>query len=143
MVDKVKPLFDGLFGINDHIKESTRNGAVQLYYHSKQLSVFLDSIGVPAKEKNQASIPKWITDNPAFLAACLRGLIDTDGSIHRLSKRDFRLLRISFKNNNRRLLEDVRQGFLQLGFHPSKIILNQMFLTRKADIALFHSKIGV
>lgn len=139
----VIPLFERLFGLQGKIKTQANIGTIYACFASRELCQFLSGIGIPTgRAKSKAGIPSWIKSKEQFLAACLRGLIDTDGSIFRLSRRDYRLLRISFKNNNRKLLEDARQGFVSLGFHPSKIIINQFFLTRKADITDYVAKIG-
>jgi len=139
----LKPSFEEQFHIKGRIAKQPKNGAIYLCFDSRELVEFLDSIGVPYnKIKRTVGIPNWIKKQKNFLISCIRGLIDTDGSIHRLSKRDPGLMRISFKNMNMNLLSDVRLSFLQLGFHPSKFIHNQIFLTRKSDIKLFVNKIG-
>lgn len=53
---------------------------------------------------SKIGIPQWIKNDETYIKACLRGLIDTDGSIFRMSKRDKNLIRIGFTNHNSRLL---------------------------------------
>jgi len=61
--------------------------------------------------------------------------MDSDGSIHRMSKKDFNLIRINFTNYNRQLLTNTRIGFIELGFSPSKIIRNRVFyISKKLEI---------
>jgi hypothetical protein len=94
------------------------------------------------KIANRVTIPPWVRQNTAFKIACLRGLIDTDGSVHRMSNKDYNRPRVSFKNNNSRLLNDARNSLIELEFHPSKIIRNQIFISRKSDIVRFNKVVG-
>ena len=113
--------------------------------YSKNLVEFFESIGFPAgnKIKNKVTIPLWIKENNFFLKRCIRGLIDTDGSVFRMSKKDPNLIRIGFKNFNKKLLDDTREAFIKLGFHPSKIICGAYFvLSRQDEINKYLSEIG-
>lgn len=104
---------------------------------SKELVNFFDFMGIKAGNKivNQSTIPKWIFKDKKFLRACIRGLIDTDGSIFKMSNKDPKLLRISFTNHNLSLLKDSRKAFIQLGFSPSKLInYERFYLSRQSDI---------
>lgn len=93
------------------------------------------SLRVPGnKIKNAVTIPKWIWKKNLFVRRCIRGLIDTDGSVYRLKPQWPNLFQISFKNNNTTLLEDTRRAFLISGFHPSHIYGNRIALTRQAEI---------
>lgn len=90
----------------------------------------------------KVKIPKWILSKKDLLKYCLRGLIDTDGSVFRMSQKDANRARISFKNKNNFLLNQVRNSFIKLGFHPSNITYNQIFLSRKEDIRRYCNEIG-
>ena len=138
----MKPLFENLFKINGWILKRPRLGCIYLCFDSKELVYFLDSVGVPCdSRKSKAPIPNWIKARKPFLVSCLRGLFDTDGSVFLYNKpRD--LVRISFKNANSRLLNDVRASLLQLGFHPNKMTYRTVSLTRKEDVARFVREIG-
>jgi len=139
----MKPLFERLFGIEGRISFHRSHSAMYLRFDSRNLVYFFDGIGVPfGGRKAKAGIPEWIKAEEKYLAACLRGLFDTDGSVYRLARKYPNLLRISFKNANEALLEDVRAGLLALGFHPSKATWRNVFLTRKSDVCLFADKIG-
>lgn len=116
-----------------------------LVLYSKELINFFKSMGLQPGNKivNQSTIPTWIYTDQEYLKACIRGLIDTDGSIFRMSKQDPNLLRISFVNFNQTLLNDTRNILISLGFYPSKIILKkQFYLSRKKDISKYLKEIG-
>ena len=133
-----------MFKIRLHERKSTTANCIYLYCGNKKLVEFFNSLGFVDGNKisNMLGIPNSIKKNKKFLQACIRGLIDTDGSIFRLSNKDPNLKRISFKNNNQNLLNDVRCGLLRLGFNPSKVIYGDIFLTRKADIEKYMNEIG-
>ena len=112
---------------------------------SKELVNFFISMGIKPGNKitNQSTMPNWVWGNKRFLRACIRGLIDTDGSIFRMSRKDPKLLRINFTNHNNTLLNDARKAFIALGFNPSKIINNrQFFISRQEEIAKYLEEIG-
>jgi intein/homing endonuclease len=141
----VSSLIEKLFDIKSKFYISNHSNAFYLIVNSRKLTEFLYMLGLKNgnKVKNQVEIPKWIKENLDFSRSCIRGLIDTDGSIHRMSKRDSNLMRISFKSHNVKMLLDVREMFLTLGFHPSKIINgNSIYLSRKKDVEKYINEIG-
>jgi len=143
-VNYIKPLCTALFGLKVGISQAPNNEIFTCLY-SKELVGLLESMGLKSGDKiiNQVTIPSWIKENNNYLRACLRGLIDTDGSIFRMSKRDKNLLRISFTNYNKKLLNDARDAFIKLGYSPSKIISNkQIFISRQNDIRKYINEIG-
>ncbi len=91
-----------------------------------------------SKTKSQCTIPCWIRENETYLRACVRGLIDTDGSIYRMDK----WVQICFKNFNKKLLVDFRESLLSLGFYASRITHNKVYISRKAHIQKFYKEIG-
>ncbi len=94
------------------------------------------------KIKNKVTIPKWIWKKDKFITSCIRGLIDTDGSIYRLKPHWPNLFQISFKSNDKKLLIDTRKAFLRLGFHPSKVFGNRIVITRQKEVKEYFDKIG-
>ena len=141
----IQPLCRKLFKINVRIREHTINNERFVCLDSKELVNYLETIGLKSgdKIKNNAGIPDWISDNLEFLRPCIRGLIDTDGSVFRMSKRDFNLIRIGFTSHTPRLLNDTRAAFVKLGFNPSKIIDNRnFFVSRQGDIVRYIKEIG-
>lgn len=141
----VKSLIESLFGIKVYSGKFKKQNAIYVGAHSYNLIEFLNSKGFKPGNKivNRLTIPSWIYNNNSYLRACLRGLIDTDGSIFRMSQRDFNLIRISFTNYDAPLLNDARKAFLDLGFHPSKIINNrQFYISRQEDIKKYLKEIG-
>lgn len=134
-----------LFDLNPRFILIKKHNERFLCLSSKELVNFFVEMGIRSGNKiiNQSTIPEWIYNRKDYLKACLRGLIDTDGCIHRMSKKDPNLLMINFKNYNSKLLEDTRKIFILLGFHPSKIICNNVFyISRQSEIRKYLKEIG-
>ena len=140
----IKPLLESLFKIK--AREYTAKNALCHYIimDSIELVKFFNSLGLKSgnKIRNNQGIPKWILKKKAYLKVCIKGLIDTDGCIHRMSKRDNKLLRINFKNNDSRLFQDVFNSFKLLGYNPHLGAQNQMFLSRQEEIKKYILDIG-
>ncbi|PIN91230.1 hypothetical protein COU61_02375 [Candidatus Pacearchaeota archaeon CG10_big_fil_rev_8_21_14_0_10_35_13] len=137
-------LFKELFGENAGIQESEKYGWVRSVVYGKNIVKFLRNKGIkPGNKKvNNQGIPNWIKKNRNFLRACIRGLIDTDGSIHYISRKN-KNLRISFTSHIQKLLADVREGLIKTGITPSKIISNrQIFISKKELINKFLKEVG-
>ncbi len=132
----ISPLIYNLFKENPKLRKAKNRNGIYSTIYGINLIKFLKSKGLKDgnKKLNNQSIPKWILNNKKYLGACLRGLIDTDGSVHKISKNDNRI-RISFTSHIPHLLNDVRKSFIRLGFSPSKVISSrQIYLTNKGDI---------
>ena len=138
-------IFQELFEVKPIETLEKKSRGRHLIISSKQLVNFFIETGLKNgnKIKNQSTIPPWIWKKKSFIKSCIRGLIDTDGSIFRMSQKDFNLLRINFTNHNFTLLGDTRHAFIKLGFHPSKIINNRQFsISRQGEIKKYLKEIG-
>ena len=71
------------------------------------------------KKETQVSIPLWIKENRIYLKRCLRGLVDTDGSIH-IHKHN-KTLHISFNNASYPLVKGFKDMCKTLGIQSVKI----------------------
>ena len=144
LLNYVNNLIEHIFKEKAHIKLSPKDNCVHVVIHGKNLTKFIQSKGIyPGnKKKNNQGIPDWIKGNKKFLKKCIRGLIDTDGSIHCISKNN-KNLRICFTSYIPKLIDDTRNSLISLGFHPSKIIKgNQIFLSRKEEIEKYIQEIN-
>ncbi len=77
-----------------------------------------DLLGWKAKNGSKflqkASIPKWIKENNTYKINCLRGLIETDGSIY--NDRGYKM--VIFKSIIPNLTQDFYTMMVDLGFNP-------------------------
>lgn len=134
----VSNLLKTLFGLKASL--TRRKLALYVDVNSRELADFLLE-NLPGL-KTRFSYPTWILDDPQCLKSFVRGLTDTDGSVHRLSNKDPQTIRISFKNADKSLSLAYQKALLNLGFHPSKLIYRNIFLTRKEDTGRYLREIG-
>ena len=110
-----------------------------VYFGSTVVVRWLISMGLAFnKTKSQVDLPAWIFSRKIFMRRALRGLLDTDGSVYRLKFG----VQISFTNESRPLLASVKKMFSKLGFRPSKISSNHIYLTRRDDLGRFFKEVG-
>lgn len=143
LVNYVKPLCEELFGIKARISFSKIVNCIYVIIDSVRIVNFFEENGFKPGNKiiNQSTIPSWIKENDKFLAMCLRGLYDTDGSFYRLTNQNS--YQIQFTNHNITLLKDLRDGLIKLGIAPSKLINNEdIVITKKSEIEKFYKLIG-
>lgn len=137
-------LFLNILNEDGSLREIKTTNGIYLTIYGKKMIEFFKRKGLDSgdKKKNNQGIPNWIKKNSNYLKSCIRGLIDTDGSIHRISKQN-KNLRINYVSHITKLLQDVREGLIFLGFKPSKIINDrQIFLSSKEDVLKFLRDIG-
>jgi len=143
LMNFVKPLGEKLFGISGRTYASKRSKGLHIIFDGLKLVEFFEKEGFKAgnKIKNQVTFPLWVKENPNFLAACLRGLFDTDGSFYKLTNQNS--YQVEFTNHDSKLLIDSHQALLSLGIGVSRIIDNRKYvITKKSEIAKFYKVIG-
>ncbi len=144
ILNHIKDLFKRVFNETGRLFYVKNKRAIFLRVHGKKIIEFVKKKGInPGNKKdNNQGIPDWIKSNADYLKVCIRGLIDTDGSVHYISKTN-KNLRISFTSHIPKLLMEVRNSLIGLGFSPSKIIRErQVFLSSKYDISKYIKDIG-
>lgn len=140
----LKPLTEEIFKTESSIHKSNVFNCIYLTITGKRVVEFFIKVGLKPgnKIKNNLGIPFWIRKNKSLLRACIRGLFDTDGCMYELKPNWPGLFQLNFKNYDKRLIKDVREALLKLGFNVSKINHNQLYITRKNDIHKFYKEIG-
>ncbi len=84
--------------------------------YSNRLNEYMPwKVGCGSKLFQHARVPKWISGHKRYSRPCLRGLLQTDGSIYR----DRGYLMINFTNHVKELADDVLQMLELNGFHPA------------------------
>ena len=97
----VSKLGKDLFGIEGVIRKEKNQNVLNVKFYSVNLVKFLtEELGLPIGDKirNKAKIPERIFLNKTLMLSCLRGLVDTDGSLGN---------RAYFYNSNPVLIEQV------------------------------------
>ncbi len=112
-------LIENLFGIKPSVYKKKKFSAIDISVSRTDMVEFCQSLGLKIgnKVKQQIDIPDWIKKNKSFQVACIRGLIDTDGSVftHRYKsgrniysykKMDFGSASISLRNSVCKIMND-------------------------------------
>ncbi len=99
------------------------------------------------KLRNGLDIPEWIWERRSYQVACLRGLMDTDGSpfIHRyqVGGKWYAYPKLAFCSRSEDLLKSVFQLFSGLGFHPRLArSSSQVFIDRSDEAKRYYQTVG-
>lgn len=115
----VTQLIQNLFGVCPKVYKRKNKNAVAITVTRKLLVEYLHELGLPIgnKIKQNLDIPSWITKNPAYAKACVRGLMDTDGSVftHAYSSKGkkYSYKKVSFTSASPALLTSVHTILLK------------------------------
>jgi len=122
-------LIKNLFGITPSVLKRKNSLALDIIVNRIKLTEFCKSIGLKVgnKLKQNLNIPEWINKNKQYQIACVRGLIDTDGSffVHKyISKgKSYSYLKIGFSSRSPALIRSVQEILKKLCIN-SKINYN-------------------
>lgn len=90
------------------------------------------------KIKQQIDIPLWIKKNKKFKIHCLRGLIDTDGSIfthrYKINGKLYLYKKLDFSSMSQPLRQSVYEIFKSIGLHPRMAQNKSVRLDRIEDV---------
>jgi len=133
----VQSLIAKIFKTNPKI--ATRaSGYHDVYLGSTQVTSWLFKEGlVSNKVKSQVDIPPWIFTEPIFMESFLRGFFDTDGSVYKLRFG----IQISLTNHSFPILISLHKMLFTLGYSPSKISADRIYITKVKDLKRFFEEI--
>lgn len=143
----LKRLFKELFVVDCYVRYRKDNNGADIIVSSSNLIEFLLRQGlIPGnKVKNQVGIPDWIDKNIEYSKACLRGLIDTDGSFyhHRYSSgaKEYNYLKLCFTNCSKPLLNSVLMILRRLKF-KAYLHGNNVLIYSVSDVKRYFGEIG-
>ncbi|GEM_PF-205445 len=144
--DYMDALAVSLFGIKPHHATIAGTRAGALVFSSKRLVDYLLSLGLKRGDKvtHQAGVPAWITANVGYRRSCLRGLMDTDGSVyayqHLVAGKRYGHVAWCFTNRSLPLLHFARDTLRLNGYRPTTSQF-RVYLHRRSDIARYFSDI--
>lgn len=145
----VRDLASKLFGITPKIYVHKKHKVCRVSVSSVNLVKYLTSKGlcIGNKVRTQVGVPSWVLLNPEYIKACIRGLIDTDGSLiihrYRIKGKEYSYPKISFSNRSEPLLEFVYQGLREFGFNPKRTYESEVWLHSQNDVKRYLEVIGV
>ena len=120
----VGKLMKKLFGTEPRVYTSLKYSVNDLVISRRELVEFLHGLGLPVGNKIQQKIdiPIWIKNEKRFSIACLRGLMDTDGSViihsYRSKGKPYSYKKLSFCSHSKPLQISVAKILADLGMHP-------------------------
>ena len=143
-VPSVIMLIDNLFpsvGIKQ-IKRKNEN-AIDIKFNSKIIADYFYSIGIVANNKK---IPEWFLNNKNYRYSCLRGLIDTEGSIsfklYNGKRKNSIYKQLNFRNKNQEILTFARNVMIELGLRPTDSRGYSIYLSNNNDINIYRMLVG-
>lgn len=136
-----------LFSVDYHIHQRRNCNGADIVISSSNLVDFLSKQGLVTgnKIKNQVDMPDWVKEKAEYQKACIRGLIDTDGSFysHRYNSngKTYKYLKFCFTSCSRPLLNSVLRILKKLNF---KVYLHgvQVFIYSRQGIKKYFEEIG-
>lgn len=120
----VSNLIGVLFGIVPSLYNKKGSLGIAVVVSSVNAIVFCQNIGLKTgnKIKQKVDMPDWVKNNRSFMKACIRGLVDTDGSVfthkYRVDGKSYAYKKIDFSSCSRPLLNSVFVFLKDLGMRP-------------------------
>jgi len=140
----VQKLIKKLFSISASITLRPLDNTNRVVASSRNLVKFLESKGLKKTNKIK-KIPQWILDNKSYSIACLRGLVDTDGSFysyrHKVFDKIYCNFAMCFTNYSKPLLNTVYKILKYLNFNPI-VDLEHVYLHKRKEIDRYFREIG-
>ncbi len=138
-----------LFAISPTVTHRAEDSANVIVMSRIKLVDYLHELGLPVGNKVQQGldIPPWIKRSCAYSIACIRGLVDTDGSIfthrYRVKGTWYAYKKLSFTSASPALVSSVYKILIKLKFH-ARISRNgkEVRLDSIADMKRYFSLIG-
>jgi len=136
----VLSLIESLFNISVTLHAETLKSTYTIRISSVNVVKFLNEIGlvIGNKVEQQVSVPAWIFEDDETMRACVRGLMDTDGSVylHRYKSGgiNYGYVKLCFSNHSPLLLNDMKTMLSALGFSPVSDDETKVTLNRQEDV---------
>ena len=117
-------LLKNLFEIDPKVYTVKNSKAINIVISRSNLVDFLVERGLKRGHKiNQnVIIPDWILKSKDYKIPCLRGMVDTDGSVvhetHQIKGKEYVYPRLNFTSASPLLVQQTIKILIELGFHP-------------------------
>lgn len=141
IISKTKDLISNITNIKPNMYSLKDQKTIQIAIHSKEVVEEFINLGLKPGDKvqHQVRVPKWIKNQRELIRACLRGLIDTDGTIYTQST-DNRTV-VQFKNHSQPLLDDFNYMCTRLGVSTSSGGKRTTQIANQGEVKKFIHKI--
>lgn len=137
-----------LFGLRPSSSKVRKWKAVNLRISSTYLVEFCQQLGllVGHKIRQGLDIPSWIKENEHYSRACLRGLVDTDGSVfthrYQVGGKLYCYKKLDFCTMSKPLLESAYGIFVANGMRPYIAQDKKLRLESRHDMERYFKVIG-
>ena len=147
IIDEIKSSLVELFPTNKVSIVTNRKGScIDISVYSNKLNLVIPwVVGRGSKIEQRTHVPDWILSDNKYSAACLKGLLQTDGSIYT----DRKYLMVNFTNLIKPLIDDTYTMIENLNFRPKLYQSTQKngnikYVVRVSkDVQKFITKIGL
>lgn len=143
----VKNLIEKLFWIKVSLLFRKTDIAVRIVASGRNLVELVQKYGLKVgnKVRQAVDIPSWILHKDEYAIACLRGLMDTDGSCyvcgHKINDKRYYNLALCFTNASRALLKSVYAILNKNGYYPC-MTGRRVYIYRQDQVVKYFHKIG-
>jgi len=138
-----------LFGVHPAVyTRKDQNTLVIMISRVALIRFVTETLGlvVGNKVKHQVAIPDWIMTKRVYQIACLRGLVDTDGSVftHRytVKGKPYTYKKLSYASASMPLKNGAHTIFKTLGMQPRLACLYDVRLDSKDDMKTYFAVVG-
>lgn len=144
----VVSLIKKLFSINSSNLRSPNEHVLLIRMSRTNLVKFCMTLGLKIgnKVKQQVDMPQWIKDNLNYRIACVRGLVDTDGSVfthtYTSKGKSYSYKKIDFTSRSIPLLTSVSDTLKNLDIKHSVTSYYQVRIEAQRDVKRFFKLIG-
>lgn len=141
-------LINKVFRITPSICRELYKDAFKIRISGVNFTKNMQKLGLVVGNKivQQFDIPIWIQEKETYIKACIRGMIDTDGCVHKKVRRErngfeYRSIGVYFKSASPPLMQSLRLLFNYLGFKVS-ISGRSFYLCGKEQILRYVDEIN-
>ncbi|MBI5456823.1 hypothetical protein HY969_03710 [Candidatus Kaiserbacteria bacterium] len=146
-IDFVAKRINDLFRIKPSLYHIPEDSVYNIVVSRLEIVRYLHSLGLPIgnKVRQQFDIPEWIKKNKEFTIACVRGLVDTDGSIfvhsYKVKGKLYSYKKLSFCSRSQPLQYTVARILTDLGMR-ARISGYDVRLDSIADMKKYMTIVG-
>jgi DNA-binding XRE family transcriptional regulator len=146
-IDFVSRRIQKLFRIKPALYHIPKSSVFNIVVSRAEVVIYLHSLGLPIgnKVKQRFDVPEWIKKNKRYSIACVRGLVDTDGSVfthsYKVSRKWYNYKKLSFTSYSEPLRFSVAKILTDLGMSP-RVTEKDVRLDSIADMRKYFSIIG-
>lgn len=118
VINLYRTAFD--FSIFRILRRPGRNNTIELRIQSKEIQNQFISWGFPRGPKlENLKIPDFIKNNEKLEKIFLRGLVDTDGSVHWRKNYKRKYITITFATSSEKFMIEIKDLIIRLGYKPT------------------------